>query len=236
MKKIAVYTGTQNLYRDMENSSKSLILNSSVDEVYFLTEDDEFPLWLPPIIKTINVSGQKYYPSGGPNMSSQFTYMAMMRAAIPLIFEDDDVVLHLDVDTIVQRNCDGVWDLDVGDYYFSASHEMHRCQWGLFYTNLGVCLQNCKRLRESGKTEEIIYTLNHQRFPWVEQDVYNYLCQGRILDMPSKYNDCDFTEFVEDGQSCIKHYAGIKDWNSFSLPREFNNVSWDYILEKRGLI
>lgn len=48
--KAAVYTGTKNLYREMVTASKSLLINSDVDKIYLLVEDDEFPLEIPDVI------------------------------------------------------------------------------------------------------------------------------------------------------------------------------------------
>ena len=77
--KHAVYTGTRNLYRDIEVSAKSLVANSSVDCVHLLVEDDEFPSELPEIFDVVNVSAFRDR-FGGPNSDSVFTYMAMLRA------------------------------------------------------------------------------------------------------------------------------------------------------------
>lgn len=44
----AAYCGTRNLYQDMIPAIKSLLLNSNVDKIYLLIEDDEFPYPLPP--------------------------------------------------------------------------------------------------------------------------------------------------------------------------------------------
>ena len=43
--KVAVYAGTKNLYSEMATAAKSLANNSSVDLIYFLIEDSEFPYY-----------------------------------------------------------------------------------------------------------------------------------------------------------------------------------------------
>ena len=45
--KAAVYSGTRNLYPDMVTAAKTLVKYSSVDKIYFLTEDDRFPAVFP---------------------------------------------------------------------------------------------------------------------------------------------------------------------------------------------
>ena len=56
MIKAAAYCGTRNLYPNMITAAKSLLLHSDVEKIYFLTEDDDFPLTLPPKTENINIS------------------------------------------------------------------------------------------------------------------------------------------------------------------------------------
>ena len=235
MEKHALYTGSRNLYGDMQTAAKSLIANSDVDKVWLLVEDDGYDYWLPDFCEVIDVSGQKFFPKDGPNMGTQYTYMAMIRCALALMPEFDGVdrILSLDVDTIANRKVNDVWDLPLGDeYYFSAVREHHRSLGNLLYTNIGVALMNLDLLR-NGKAEEFIYALNHWRYRWIEQDVMNYLCQGRILEMPPEYNACDFIrhDFVR-----IRHFAAksAKVWREDPLVRHYREMSWDEALEMHG--
>ena len=83
--KYAVYSGTRNLYDQMPWAAKSLIANSSVDKVYFLIEDDEFPHELPDIIECVNVReyALKTFPETGANANTHFTRMALVRCCYP---------------------------------------------------------------------------------------------------------------------------------------------------------
>ena len=232
MEKHAVYTGTKNLYGDMQTAAKSLIANSDVDKVWLLVEDDSFDYWLPDICEVVDVHDQQFFPNDGPNMSTQYTYMAMIRCALALMpqFADLDRILSLDVDTIANRRVSDVWDLPLGDeYYFAAVREQHRSIGNLMYTNIGVTLMNLDKLR-NGKAEEFVDALNRWQFRWIEQDVMNYLCQGRILEMPPEYNACDFTkhDFVR-----IRHFAaqGADRWRKDNLVRQYREMSWDKALK-----
>lgn len=53
----AVYSGTRNIYDKMLTASKSLLMHSNVEKIYFLIEDDQFPYELPKEIECINISG-----------------------------------------------------------------------------------------------------------------------------------------------------------------------------------
>ena len=228
--KYAAYCGTRNIYPDIERSARSIIANSDVDKVYFFIEDDKFPVELPPIIECVNVSNQTYFKSGGPNMKSQYTYMAMMRAALYKLLPDADKVLSLDYDTIAVKDCSHVWDIDISDCYFAATPE----QWtkyrpGFIYTNAGVTLFNLEKLRD-GKGDEIIDVLNTHYFRWVEQDVCNFLCQGRIAEMDSVYNHNDFV-VKSDGIPRIIHYAARNDWRENMEVLKYRDMPWSKVME-----
>ena len=231
-KRVAVYTGSRNLYPDMLPAIKSMLMNGKPDLIYLLIEDDKFPYWLPSNVKTINVSGQKYFPKDSANMKSKFTYLAMMRAALAKVLpEDIDMVLSLDCDTIIHGSLDELWDLDLDGYYFSASEEPGRSEYeDCLYTNTGVALYNLKMLRETGKVDEVIEELNRKHYPWVEQDVFNFLCQGGILPMPSKYNANNFTYPTDE--IVIKHYAGYSCWNAEADVQKYRSYGWNYITDE----
>ena len=226
--KYAAYCGTRNLYPDMEMSAKSIVANSDVDRVYFFIEDDEFTNELPPIVETRNVSNQKFFYSQNANRNSRFTYMAMMRTALCKLL-DADKVLSLDCDTVAIRDCSSVWDIDISNSYFAATPE----KWaetrpGLIYCNIGVALLNLDKLRD-GKADEIINVLNTHYFRWVDQDAYNYLCQGRITEMDSAFNSCPWV--VDGGRPAIIHYAAREDWRDEPEAVKYRNMSWSRAME-----
>ena len=229
--KHAAYCGTRNIYSDMELSAKSLVANSSVDRVWFIIEDDEFPSELPEIVHCINMSGQEFFKSGGPNMQSQFTYMAMMRAALCHVLPDVDEVLALDCDTVCMSNADGAWDIDINDSYFAATPELTRTENGFVYCNIGVTLYNLAKLRD-GKADEIIDVLNRHYYRWVEQDVCNYLCQGRIAEMHYKYNSNYWTNKESDTQIAIQHFAGVPrgQWINKAVAMQYKKMPWNEVM------
>lgn len=218
--KIAVYSATRNYYPMLVPAVNSLVINSSVDKIYILAEDDELPCRFRDSskIEVINVSDQTFFPKDGPNYKSFFTYMAMMRAALCHIFPMHDRILSLDVDTIVDKNIDAIWDLPIDDCYFAAAKETHKSHDQFIYTNGGVCLFNLKKLRD-GKADAIIEHLNKHKTQFLEQDCFNYMCQGDIYLMPSCYNVCEWTEPTGDWR--IIHYASIRDWMGKDLVKKY---------------
>lgn len=226
--KCAAYCGTRNIYRDMERSARSLVANSDVDRVYFFIEDDEFPCEVPEIIECVNVSNQTYFPNDGANMRSQYTYMALMRAALYKLLPDVDKVLSLDCDTIVVKEISPIWDIDVSDSYFAATPESWcKNRPGFDYCNIGVALLNLEKLRD-GKGDEIVDVLNRHYFRWVDQDAYNFLCQGRITPMDSMYNK---NNWVADCRTPrIMHYAGFDNWRENVEVHRYRDMPWSKVM------
>ena len=228
----AAYCGTRNIYGDMETAAKSLIANSRVDKVHVLIEDAEFPRELPGIIECHDMSGQEFFAQDGPNMQTCYTYMAMMRIALCHVLPDVDKVLSLDADTFATRDATGIWDMPIEDCYFSASHEWHRTGNGFMYCNFGVVLYNLDKLRD-GKADECIEVLNRRQYTWVEQDVGNYLCQGRIHDMPATFNSNWWTD-KNAPDPAIKHYAGMahNEWESLPEVTMWRDMPWDEVMRR----
>ena len=220
MTKAAVYTGTSNLYGGMIAASKSLIANSDVDEIWFLIEDDEFPVKLPDMIHTINASKiwREYIDEDSPNMKSRFSYMAVIRPAFCHILPHLDRVLSLDVDTMVRTDISSVWDTDLDGYYIAGCMEPHHSRDGIISINAGVVLMNLEMLRD-GRADIIM-----------DQDAMTCLCQGRIQTLDKRYNG---TIWTGCGPDCfIKHYAGIKDWYSFPEAVNWYRMPWSEVMAR----
>lgn len=230
--RVAVYSGTRNLYKDMETAAKSLVANSSVDRVYFLIEDNEFPTELPDIITCINVSGQGFFPKGGVNMKTQFTYMAMIRVCYTRLLPDVDKVLQLDVDTVCVDDIDKIWDTRLGSCWVAMVEEKLSTYkpYGSLYYNAGVALFDLDEMRRSGVDEKLITFLNTTKVPYVDQDAVNRIAT-RVVGLDPRYNESFVTAYTDN--PAIVHYAGYKDWQtSVRVPRReylrvYRNMTWE---------
>ena len=222
MRKAAAYCLTQNLYHAAVPSIKSLLINSDVEVVYLLIEDDEFPVQLPRT-KAINVSDQPFFQLSGPNYHQRFTYMVLMRAALHRVLKEHRV-LSLDYDVIVDGDISELWDLPLGKFYLAAGLEPHKTHDDFQAINAGVMLLNLKKLRD-GKGDEIIEALNTKHYSFNEQDAINELCQGGILPLDPKYNVHTWS-FPTDENPVIVHYAGIAEdiWSKFELPQKYASI------------
>lgn len=208
-----VYSGSRNLYEHMVPAVKSLLYHTDVDRVWLLIEDDEFPFSLPGCVRTVNVGNQTVFRRDGPNMRSQFTYLALMRAAYTKVLpESVETVLQLDVDTVVTDDLSPLWAVDLSDSYFAAvpEHLGTFKPYGDKYYNAGVMLINLERTRRDGLDDAMIAFLDRERAPYIDQDAWNKYAARYAVDLPVRYNETFVTGYTED--PAIVHYAGVKDW------------------------
>ena len=227
MKRVAVYAGTRNLYHKMAVAARTLSLNARMDRIIFLIEDDAFPEALPGYVETINVSQQRVFSPDGPNYVSHWTWMSLMRIAIPLILTDEDTALYLDVDTLCARDVEGIWERDLTGKYMAAAAEPLKCKMPFTYFNAGVLLMNLKLLRESGKAREMIEYINNVQLMYPDQDTINLLCQGKIAQIGGEWNATSFIPHPLAAR--IIHYAIDRQYDQRPYFRECEKKKWrDY--------
>jgi len=234
--KVAVYSGTRNLYKDFLPAIKSLIINSDVDKIHLLIEDDEFIEPLPDFVEITNVSGQTYFPESCPNRATVLTYMCLLRTAYHRIFPQYDKILQLDADTIVDKNVSDLWDYDISDYYLAMAKEPKCSKGGQYYKrdnyyNMGVCLMNLEKLRD-GTGDKAMAILNKRVVPVLDQDVFNEVCEGHILEIPADYNVSDWTGHSDNPK--IIHYAAMRKWNHMPHYLKYADIPWDEVLRQRN--
>lgn len=213
MRKAAVYCVTYDYYKKIIPSMKSLLACTPIDTVYVLAEDDALNWDTPDRVKVINVSGQTFFRPDGPNYKCVWSYMVLMRAALPMILGGEDRVLSLDADTIVRKDVSPLWDLPMDDAYFAAAREvpMTRQKQDTYY-NFGVSFLNLRKLRQDGMAERIVRALNERHFTYCEQDAYRELCQGHIKEIPGTYNHSRVSVQFPDEEIRIRHWPGERFW------------------------
>ena len=119
-----IYTGTRNLYEHMVPAMRSLLKHAHVDRIYLMIEDDAFPYPLPEQARILNVRDQTVFPPEGPNYTTRFRPICMMRAACARVLPSSlKRVLQLDVDTIIDDSIDELWDMDLTGKWFAAVPE-----------------------------------------------------------------------------------------------------------------
>jgi len=228
MRRVVVYAGTRAVYRNMVIAAKSLLAHTKIHRVYFLIEDDEFQEYLPSVIECINVSGQTWFDPAGPNYSSPWTYMSLMRLAIPELFPNERRALWLDTDTIVEKDIGELFDVDLGDNYVAMVEEPVRSKYPFIYHNSGVVLMDLEKLRDVGVYRKWIRLVNAVQYTAPDQDMINIFCQGEILTLPPEWNDAGhITQSTDDPY--IRHYGGSLKWVEPEIFGLYEKSKWRVI-------
>lgn len=162
--------------------------------------------------------------------------------------------LFLDGDIIVNTDLREIWRTDLDDYYIAAVRDcavqskneafaereleleipdMHQ------YVNAGVMLFNLDKIREDKLDEQLVEAIG-RGYRYMDQDILNKFCYGRIKHLPLRFNL--FAEFYErmekmgstdytDDELCdvenwgILHYPGsYKPWVCSRL--KANQIWW----------
>jgi len=228
MRRVAVYAGTRRVYEMMTCAAKSLLAHTRMDRVYFLIEDDEFPEELPDLIETINVSGQKWFDLDGPNYKSRWTYMTLIRLALPILLYNESRVLWLDIDTIVEDDIGDLFDIDMMGNYVAMVREPPRCSQPFIYHNAGVMLMDLNAIRADGIWQKWIRLVNSQPFTAPDQDAINLICQGEILELPPEYNTAGVIT-QDTAEPLIRHYAGYLRGSGENAFRYYARKKWRVI-------
>lgn len=226
--KAAVYFGSREIYYDMVASYKSLLVNSDVDKIYLLIEDNKFPFELHPAVETINISKlvPMLFNPESPNYGSNWTYIGLIRSALTKVFPQHDRILSIDCDTVVLDDISELWDIPLDDYYVAGVKEpILSQQHGYLYINAGVTMWNLKRLREDGIDDRMIYSLNARKHFFVSQDVLNEECKDHILELPPEYNVSSFTEKCSVDYK-VRHFAGglPRNWREMDIVKHYREI------------
>ena len=237
MQKAVVYTLTRNIYKNVQPSLKSLLKNGNVDLVYLVTElaEPDVGFDLPAKVITMPVSKHGYFFEDGPNFNCKWTYMALMKTALPYLFPKHKQILSLDVDTIVRGDLRPLWDEDLGDNYLAGAIEPYWTvrQHGVPYVNMGVVLWNLEKLRD-GKCDEIIRSLNTTPWALADQACVNAMCKGKIKVIGAEWNCGDWTCLEPGTEICIRHYMayGQKAFQEVEEVKRSAAMSWEEVFKK----
>ena len=225
MRKVVVYSGTRNVYHNMAVAAKSLLRHTQIDRVWFLIEDNDFPEELPGVIRCRNMSGQKWFPEG-PNTRKRWSYMSLLRLALPEILPEENRVLWMDIDTIVQDDITELFETDLEGCYFGMAEEPIRSKRPFHYYNAGVLLMDLEKLRD-GTYLKLIDYVNRQEMDFPDQDVINLICQTQIKGISPYYNSNKW--IVEVSNPAVVHFAADRFYETRDLWKQYDRMEWRVI-------
>lgn len=220
---------TRNLYPDLAPPIKALLVNSDVEKIYLLLEDDDPGVELPAECEIINVADQAAAWRGTPNACSGWTYIVLIRSMFHRIFPELDRVLSLDLDAFALSDVSGLWRLDIRGKLVAGVRETTFLDRPEFpYFNMGVAMLNLDLLRSTGAGDEIVKALRRRYMQYPEQDAYNMICSGSVLWLPREWNAGKGTEPY--GEPIIRHFmAESKTYRQSEIYRRFAAMSWEEV-------
>lgn len=207
-----LYSLSRNLYPQLKGAIASLLDHNDSVKIYIMAEDSELPFEIPCEHRILNVSRQQVFTEECPNISSRFTYLAMMRVCTPELIPEDRII-QLDVDTIVCDTLQPIWETDMTGKWVGWVREL-KGKWEPFgkpYYNFGVAALNLKQMRQDNTVEFMVKALNSIKTPYIDQDIMNmFAVPDRTVSLDMRYNECFCCG--ETANPAIVHYAGYKDW------------------------
>lgn len=221
-----VYAADKRVQNMMLSAAKSLLAHTTVTKIFLLVDNDDVGKDLPPVFQTINVSRQDIFPQNGPNIMPFYGVMTTLRAALTRLLPSSvDTVLWLDPDTVVSNDISDLWNYDISNHYFAAVEEVrnHNHTKKPYY-NAGVMLMNLAKFREDGKDTEVINDINTTKYEHLEQDALNFLCDPRILPLPSAYSVSFVSELCEHPR--ITHYLAKAKPQFKTAVQPYANIPW----------
>ena len=213
---IVAYAADINLYDYLQPATSALIKhNPEVKEIHiFLKEQRDMKKYglederiiFHPFKETLS-----FISSLGPYQNYRFGLMTFTRLALPIILEDKEKVLYLDVDAFVRGNLKDFYNTDLTDYAVAGVFEPKK-SINRIYLNAGVLLLNLNYLRTSGIWNKWLDMANNQ--PALrdgDQDIINNTCQEKIITVSATYNSNIYTYDMPD--PIIAHGTPIKPWD-----------------------
>lgn len=160
------------------------------------------------------------------------------------LFPNIEKMLYIDSDTLVQHDLSELYNTDISNYALAAVRDMaplnlypempdvkvvrafkEKYQKHDLYINSGVLLMNMQRIRES----ETRMTSVDIPLKYPDQDIINYVFDGKMLELPLKYNcipfvhiDPKFSESEQNMQTdeiVIGHFYAGKPYVYDLTPR-----------------
>lgn len=130
------------------------------------------------------------------------------RLSLPTILSAFEKIIYLDSDIIMNSDVALLYSYELGDNLIAGVRDLPMIAWGsirsnpeheniydklklsdpMAYINSGMLICNVAKFNEELPFASIIdYVTSHQ-LRWMDQDVFNKLCDGKILLLPQEFN------------------------------------------------
>lgn len=153
---------------------------------------------------------------------ARFTSKTYYRLLTPDLFSAYEKVLYLDSDIVVNHDVAELYNTDLGDWLLAMAFDTHVvaycCQnppleqrdYNLNvlklknpeqYFQAGVSLYNVRAFQKNFESGYLVNHATKHELRWMDQDLINMLCQGRIKRLPNQWN-----VMVADNENYVDEY------------------------------
>ena len=217
--KYTIPTATS-MYSAIKNKCPNSIYNFYIITENTTKDDDNFILSLKNIAKdSVNIT---LIPRAEPNLPFEnmerfIRYkVGMHKIYLPEILNNINKVIYMDGDTIVLKDLNPLYDIDVNDVYASVARDgiyyrfiKEMKEMGLdkrgYYFNSGVMLYNLDLQRKENITDRLVNYVKTTDDFYGDQDALNVVFEDKLKAMSYRYN-CIPTFFEEDDLNFLSKY------------------------------
>jgi lipopolysaccharide biosynthesis glycosyltransferase/GT2 family glycosyltransferase len=267
-----------NFYRQAGVAIASLLFSSNNEaayHIYCLCSDDvneDNKNELIDIVKTNSADSKIFFVEVKDFFDSSFGFRGITKTAYYRLFlhkflPQIDRIIYSDVDVLFKGNLLEIWDIQLGVNLLGAikcpkinqkdEFQYHIDRFPYFkenlsnirgnYFNSGFLLMNLKEIRKANLDDKWLEMSKHEYF-YLDQDILNITCQGRVLFLPPKFNvlanllpSSNYRDLVSENifktedvneiynNPVMLHFAGEKPWDNKYLPA---SNEWWYVCEK----
>ncbi len=185
-------------------------------------------------VRCVNISpyldAKLFYTRGRQSVATYYRFFAAD------VLSQYDKILYLDSDIAILRDVGELFDCELGDnllggvvIYRDTPRERRMKEEYLKntmdlrpdqYINAGVLVMNLKGFRQEGIRDQCLsYLAKNRELRWMDQDVLNAVCKGRVLYLPERWNmsqlyyEEDYATGADLEGVCILHYLDrFKPW------------------------
>ena len=151
------------------------------------------------------------------------------RYLLPELLTDEARTIYIDVDVLALGDLLPLWQWDLGDYPLAGTTDLkedtpefraYKQRLGMRpdakYFLSGMLVMNLETLRREGFGRKCMEnTAKHfDHIAWPDQDVINLTMEGRILELPMRFNCVDPKCLPKREQMVVRHFANFssKPW------------------------
>ncbi len=215
-------------------------------------------------LEASSLIGEYSLTTNNEHIGLETYYRFLIQDALP----DYNKVLYLDSDLIIKEDISRLFETELGDYLLAAvrdidfigilnmkkgkrkkyNEEILKMKNPYDYFQAGVLLLNTEKMRSFHPVNEWLNLASNDKYIYNDQDVLNYVCEGRVLYLDNRWNvmnDCAdriknvfslapasvYDVYLSSRKNpYIIHYAGFeKPWNTRDC--DMRESYWAYARE-----